>query len=154
MLLTLKTRPAGPPPGQFLPPDIYARRRWRQVQFLAEQFWTRWRREYLQSLQPRQKWVEMQRDLCEGDVVLMRDESQHRNDWPLGRVAEVIRSKDGRVRKAKVEVIKDRERKTYLRPIKELVFLKQQQQQLYLHSLETDEKITVKKTECQVTGHL
>ena len=78
MLLTLKTRPARPPPGQFLPPDIYTRRRWRRVQFLAEQFWTRWRREYLQSLQPRQKWVETQRDLCEGDVVLMRDESQHR----------------------------------------------------------------------------
>jgi len=43
MLLTLKTHPAGPPPGQFLRADIYARCRWRRVQFLAEQFWTRWR---------------------------------------------------------------------------------------------------------------
>lgn len=74
-------------------------------------------------MQPRQKWVETQRDLCEGDVVLMRDDSQHRNDWPLGRVAEAIRSEDGRVRKAKVEVVKEGERKTYLRPIKELVLL-------------------------------
>ena len=29
-----------------------------------------------------------------------------------------------------------------------LMVQQQQQQQLYLHSLETDEKITVKKTEC------
>ena len=123
MLLTMKTRPAGPPLGQFLRPDIYARRRWRRVQFLAEQFWTRWRREYLQSLQPRRKWTETQRDLCVGDVVLMRDESQHRNDWPLGRVAEAIRSEDDRVRKVKVEVVRDGERKIYLRPIKELVLL-------------------------------
>ena len=123
MLLTMKTRPAGPPPGQFLRPDIYARRRWRRVQFLAEQFWTRWRREYLQSLQPRRKWTETQRDLRVGDVVLMRDEAQHRNDWPLGRISEAIRSEDDRVRKVKVEVARDGERKTYLRPIKELVLL-------------------------------
>ena len=123
MLLTMKTRPAGPPPGQFLRPDIYARRRWRRVQFLADQFWTRWRREYLQSLQPRRKWTEMQRDLRVGDVVLMRDESRHRNDWPLGRISEAIRSEDDRVRKVKVDVVRDGERKTYLRPIKELVLL-------------------------------
>ena len=120
MSLTMKTHPTGPPPGQFLPPDIYMRRGWRRVQFLAEQFWTRWWQEYLQSLQPRWKWTETWRDLCAGDVVLMRDESQHQNDWPLGRVVEAIRSEDDRVRKVKVEVIRDGERNTYLRLIKEL----------------------------------
>ena len=39
----MTTRPAGPPPGQFMRTDIYARRRWRRVQL--EQFWTRWREE-------------------------------------------------------------------------------------------------------------
>ena len=29
MLLTMKTHPTRPTPGQFLPPDIYVRRRWR-----------------------------------------------------------------------------------------------------------------------------
>ena len=47
MLLTIKTRPLSPPPGNFVPPDVYARRRWRRVQYLADQFWIRWRREYL-----------------------------------------------------------------------------------------------------------
>lgn len=122
MLLTMKTHPAGPPPGQFMRTDIYERRRWRRVQFLTEQFWTRCRREYLQSLQPRQKWMETWWDLCVGDVILVQDESQHRNDWPLGRVSEVL-SDDGRVRKVKVNVVRDGERKTYLRPIKELFLL-------------------------------
>ena len=74
-------------------------------------------------MQPRRKWTVTRRDLCAGDVVLMRDESQHRNNWPLGRVVEAIRSEDDRDRKVKVEVLRDRERKTYLRPIKELVLL-------------------------------
>ena len=114
MLLTMKTRPAGPPPGQFRRTDIYACRPWRRVQFLAEQFWTRWRREYLQSLQPQQKWTEIRQDLCVGDVVLMRDEQWHRNNWPLGRVGDMIRSEDSRVRKVKVEIIKKGEKKAYL----------------------------------------
>ena len=38
MVLTMKTRPAGPPPGQFLHADIYARCHWRRVQFLTGQF--------------------------------------------------------------------------------------------------------------------
>ena len=74
-------------------------------------------------MQPRRKWTETQRDLHVRDVVLMRDESQHRNDWPLGRISEAIRSEDDRVRKVKGEVVRDGKRKTYLRPIKEIVLL-------------------------------
>lgn len=123
MLLTMKTRPAGPSPGQFLQPDLYVRRRWRRVQYLADQFWTRWRREYLQSLQRRPKWTATRRNLRVGDIVLLRDDAQRRNNWPLGRVTEAIESEDGRVRKANVEIARDGEKKAYLRPIKELILL-------------------------------
>ena len=123
MLLNMKTRPLGPPPGDFVPADLYARRRWKRVQYLADQFWLRWRREYLQNLQTRQKWSQPQRNLANGDVVLVKDEGQYRNDWPLGRVTEAIESDDGRVRKVTVTVLRDGKRKTMLRPIKELVLL-------------------------------
>ena len=72
MLLTMKIRPLGPPPGNFVPPDVYARRRWRRVQYLADQFWIRWRREYLQSMQTRTKWQGTRSNLRAGDVVLVR----------------------------------------------------------------------------------
>ena len=53
--LTMKTDVILPPPGTFLRPDIYSRRRWRLVQHSANEFWTRWRKEFLQTLQVRQK---------------------------------------------------------------------------------------------------
>ncbi|KAK3736788.1 hypothetical protein QZH41_011735, partial [Actinostola sp. cb2023] len=114
MLLTMKTRPLGPPPGEFIPSDLYARRRWRRVQYLADQFWKRWRREYLQSLQFRRKWHQPQRNLLREDVVLVKEEGEHRNDWPMGRVTEAIKSEDGRVRKAVVRVVRDGRTKTLL----------------------------------------
>jgi hypothetical protein len=40
-----------PPPGVFQSPDRYSRKRWRRVQHLANEFWSRWRREFLLSLQ-------------------------------------------------------------------------------------------------------
>ena len=123
MLLTMKTRPPGPPPGDFTPPDLYANRRWRRVQYLADQFWSRWRREYLQSLQVRKKWGETQRDLASGDVVLIKEDGQHRNDWPMGRVTEAIKSGDGKVRKVSVKTVKEGGKKILFRPAKELILL-------------------------------
>jgi len=121
-ILTMKTRPLGPPSGEFLPPDLYARRRWRRVQYLANQFWVRWRREYLQSLQVRNKWKHPTRNLAEGDVVLLKDES-HRNNWPMGVVSEAVQSEDGLVRKANITVIRGAKKKTMYRPLKELVLI-------------------------------
>ena len=47
------------------------RRRWRHSQFLADQFWRRWRREYVPHLIERSKWRNIQRNICRGDLVLI-----------------------------------------------------------------------------------
>ena len=52
-LLTLKANVVLPPPGNFVKEDPYCRKRWRRVQYLANQFWTRWRKEFLVTLQER-----------------------------------------------------------------------------------------------------
>ena len=54
-LLLLRSGPSAPP-GLFFKDEIYSHRRWRQVQYLADIFWHRWIKEYLPSLQERQKW--------------------------------------------------------------------------------------------------
>ena len=38
------------PPGLFRKEDLLSRRRWRQVQYLADIFWKRWSKEYLPLL--------------------------------------------------------------------------------------------------------
>ena len=95
------------------------------AQYLADQFWLRWRREYLQILQARPKWLERQRYVTEGDVVLIKDKDVSRNEWPIGRVVEALNSEDGGVRKAKVIAHRDGKLKTIFRPIWELVLLLQ-----------------------------
>lgn len=97
---------------------------WKHVQYLANLFWKRWRDEYLQILQIRQKWQYNQPNFKVGDVVLMRDLTVHRGHWPLGLVTRVFPSEsDSKVRTVEIRVAKDGKRATFVRPIKELVLL-------------------------------
>ncbi|XP_015775684.1 PREDICTED: uncharacterized protein LOC107353815 [Acropora digitifera] len=113
---------AGPslPPGYFEKSDNYSRRRWRQVQYLADLFWKRWTREYLPSLQERQKWEKASRNFAVGDVVLVLDESLPRCSWPLGRVIEVFPNRsDGLVRSVRLKTTSS----VLVRPVNKLVLL-------------------------------
>ena len=92
-LLTRKTKVLLPPPGVFQSPDMYCRKRRRRVQHLANEFWIRWKKEYLLNLQQRQKWSKPRRNMCVGDVVLIKDdEDLPRNQWQLSRVIEAHQS--------------------------------------------------------------
>ena len=101
-LLLLKAQPSIPP-GIFSKDDQYARRRWRQVQYIADLFWTRWLREYLPSLQNQQKWSRPRRNLQEGHVVLIADNSASLNSWVMGRISQTLPDGNGVVRKAIVQ---------------------------------------------------
>ena len=83
-LLTLKTQVVLPLPGKFDPPDVYSRKRWRRVQYLANQFWLRWQKEYCALQQNRQKWTGQKKNMQEGDIVLATDSEKPRNQWPIG----------------------------------------------------------------------
>ncbi|CAJ1066524.1 uncharacterized protein LOC115541003 [Xyrichtys novacula] len=101
-LLTMKSTPALPPPGKFNREDVYARKRWRHVQYLAEQFWSRWRKEYVTNIAIRQRWFNPKRNLQIGDVVMMKDDDLPRNEWRLGKVLETVVDRDGLVRRVKI----------------------------------------------------
>ena len=93
-----------PPPGKFCMEDMYLRKRWRRVQYLAEQFWARWRQEYVHNISQRQKWHSPRRNLMVGDIVLIMDHESARNKWPLGRICDVTQGDDGLVRRVKITV--------------------------------------------------
>ena len=56
-LLTTKSKVMMPPPGVFQRPGLYCRQRWRRVQHTTNEFWFRWRKEFVRTLQERQTWT-------------------------------------------------------------------------------------------------
>ena len=103
-LLTMKSKVVLPPPGEFDQTDTYSRKRWRIVQGLANTFWSRWRKEYIQTLQVRQKWTTINPNIEVGDIVVLKEDARHRNDWPIARVVETLPSKDSLVRRVKLKI--------------------------------------------------
>ena len=97
------------------------------MQYLADQFWSRWKIEYLATLQSRQKWTRKSRNFAVGDIVLVKDSDifTQRNGWPLARVEEALPSEDGLVRKVRLRVAYKQADKTssLVRPITKLVLL-------------------------------
>ncbi len=131
-ILTMKSSVILPPPGEFVSEDVYLRKRWRKVQFLANVFWSRWRKEYLLNLQQRQKWHTCRRNAKVNDIVILKEDTAPRSQWKLAKVIEVHTGTDGCVRTVKLLISDstlDRRGKrvtnpTYLeRPIQKIVTL-------------------------------
>ena len=68
------------------------------------------------------KWNKPRRNLKEGDVVLVQEETP-RNQWPLAMVTKSFPSKDNLVRKVEITLYKDGQRKTFNRPVHNLILL-------------------------------
>lgn len=68
--------------------------RWRLVTDMHRHFWSRWRNEYLSSLQLRAKWSDQGKDLKVGELVLIRDNT-HPLHWRLGRIRQLHPGIDG-----------------------------------------------------------
>ena len=120
-LLTLKESPHPVSSEVFTEKDLYSygKSRWRRVQYISDQFWVRWRRDYLQTLQHRNKWLFKKQSIASGDVVLIRNKSEKRNKWPMARVVDVIKSKDNLIRSVYLKV----GNKTFHRSIHDLITL-------------------------------
>ena len=114
------------PPRVFTKVDMYSRKAWRQVQYLAELFWERWLKEYLPTLQIRGKWQRKKTSLQPNDLVLPVDDRLPRGRWSLGRVLETYAGPDGLIETVKVKA-KD---STYIRPIQKLCFLEKDKQDM------------------------
>ena len=103
-LLTQKSKVVLPPPGVFQTSDLYSRNQWKRVQHLTNEFWVRWRKEFLHSLQERSKWAATKRNLGAADIVLIKEEDAPRNQWKLASVEETYQDSDGLVRRVKLAV--------------------------------------------------
>ncbi|KAL7287014.1 hypothetical protein TKK_0018807 [Trichogramma kaykai] len=78
--------------------------RWDMISKLRDIFWKRWRKEYLQTLQKRVKWLRPQPNVLKDSIVLLSEEKVPPSQWPLGRVIETIKGKDNIVRVVKIKI--------------------------------------------------
>lgn len=75
------------------------------AQHLVDTLWKRWVHEYLPTLTRRTKWFRPVRPIKPGDLVIVVEKGR-RNGWLRGRVVEVVKERDGQVRKAMVKTSK------------------------------------------------
>jgi hypothetical protein len=108
-----------PAPGEFDDRDLNLRKQWRVAQQLANNFWNRWRLEYLPDLARRTKWYDVAPEFKIGDIVLIVDNQSARNYWKKGKIVELFYGKDKIARVAQVLS----NNKFYKRPISKLAKL-------------------------------
>ena len=78
-------------------------KRWFYIQNLLINFWKRWSKEYVSTLQERSKWNREVENLKVGDVVYVTDDNVPPLQWPLGRIWHVYSGPDQFVRVVKVK---------------------------------------------------
>ena len=80
--------------------NINLLQRWRLITKIRDDFWSVWHKVYLQSLQPRSKWLKENTNIAKGSMVLIKYENVPPTQWPLARVIEPHAGKVGLVRTA------------------------------------------------------
>lgn len=64
---------------------------------MLQHVWDRWHDEYLNTLINRSKWIREQRNLKEGDLVIVKEENIHPMAWKMARIQEVLPEKDNNI---------------------------------------------------------
>ena len=81
------------------------RKSFKTVQAYADMIWKSWTREYLPQWNQRLKWSkEHVRNLKEGELVWLVDDSVKRCEYKIGRFIEIFTGNDGVVRSARVKM--------------------------------------------------
>lgn len=90
--------------------------RFQLLQRLSQHFWSRWRDEYLHTLQQRSKWTTHTRAPNVDDLVLIKEDNTPSLEWKRGRIVKLLPGRDSIVRVAEVRTLKG----TILRPVSKL----------------------------------
>ena len=72
-----------------------------EVQYICNEFWNRWRKEVLLSLQSRTKWNIPTRNCKVRDIILLKNEAE-RNQWPMAKIVATNNDDTGYVRSVKL----------------------------------------------------
>lgn len=88
-------------------------------QKIVQNFWDRWRLDYLHTLQERKKWRKEKENLTIGTMVLLMEERTPPAAWSIGRIVAIKPGKDGLVRTVDIRTGTG----TYTRPVQKVCIL-------------------------------
>ena len=96
-------------------------RRAKYLKLLLSHFWNRWRKEYLTELRQFHQYAvndksKQKESNVKGDVVIVKEENTPRSTRRLGRVKELIKGRDDKVRGALVTVAGKQVKLAQLKP--------------------------------------
>lgn len=94
---------------------------WKRRQAILNQFWKRWTNDYLLEQSVRKIWQSRKEIDIMGKIVLIKDDNLSRNEWKIGRIIEILPSKDGLVRNVVVKTPTS----TLRRAVQKLAFFEQ-----------------------------
>ncbi len=93
-------------------------KRFRSIQDLVTKWWENWYQIAFPQLVPSYKWLQRHRNVCIGDVCLIRYRNDVRATYRLGRVQEIKVGSDGLVRSiVKYKLPNEKNFRTVSRPI-------------------------------------
>ena len=98
-------------------------RRMKHLRKTTDDFWRRWRSEYLNELREAHRYQQnktVASAIRPGDVVIVHDSDLPKGLWKLGRVQDTIPGVDGQVRGALVKVVSNDKVITLRRPLQRL----------------------------------
>lgn len=72
--------------------------RFQYIQRLVQEFWIKWKRDYLNHLQSRSKWTTLTDNIKEGDMVVLHRDDIPPMQWDLGRISKCYSGPDGLIR--------------------------------------------------------
>ena len=99
--------------------SVTLKQRWLLTQQMVNDFWKRWSKEYLTTLNRRIKWKIQTRSLQVGDMVLVAEDNISPLQWPLARVMKTFLGNDDIARVVQIRTSKG----TYNRPATKLHLL-------------------------------
>lgn len=79
---------------------------WQKMQRAVQEFWFKWKRDYVNTLQHRNKWQVENQNVKIGLMVLIFEDNIPPNQWSLGRIIQLHPGKDDIVRVVSVKTSK------------------------------------------------
>lgn len=90
--------------------------RYQQIQKFSQHFWSRWRNEYLHTLQQRYKWTSVAEPPKLNDLVLIKEDNSSPLQWRRGRIIKLYPGANGVIRNVELKT----EGGILMRPISKL----------------------------------